>query len=426
MGRVVKNAQSEWRAGWPVLVMGFIGVFWMSAAAGPLSVLVKPIGEEWGWSRGETTLLLSFNALVILLLGPVAGTAIHKYGTIRMALVSSPLAALALVLIGQSGPNLILWYAGWTFFSIVYLGNNVIVWATAVTSAFDKYRGAALAIALGGSAAGHSLLPVLTLKLYELFGIAGAFSVLGFLLLATCLPLLLVHFFRKDREVRSPQNTVAVPSTLKGFTLGRALSSLRFWQLAFGFMSIGSVVGSVAIQFMSFMNDMGISATMAAWIMSLIGPAILFGRFIPAILLDRCSARQVISPIFFAPVVACFMLVNFDGSILMAMLVVVLVGIAMGAEGDLLAYFVGRYFGKENFAQIYAAMFGLFAIVFGSAPAIVGFVYDWTGSYDTTFLVLGSFLVLGTISMLLLGDYPDRIRSTSVEERSSTTDSLEV
>jgi predicted MFS family arabinose efflux permease len=397
---------NEWKTGWPILVIAFTGVFWMSACAGPLAVLVKPISSEWGWSRGETSLIVTINALIILLLGPLAGAWVHKYGPIRMALVGSPLSAISLYLAGQSGPNLMLWYGAWTFFAIVQLGSNIIVGASAITSLFKKNRGAALAVALSGSAAAHAVMPILTLDLYKKYGIGGTFTGLGCLLILTSLPFLLIQFFRQRPEKPAPEAIAAAP-VLKGvLTVMRAMRRPKFWQLTFGFMTIGGVVGSIAIHFQALMTDKGMSMEKAAWIMSLFGPAMLAGRFITGVLLDRCTARQIILPIYSFPVIACFVLANFEGAPGWAIVAVTFAGFAMGAEGDMLAYFIGRYFGTANFAPIYATMFGLFALAFGSFPVLAGFIYDLVGSYDSTYMVFGALLICGTLTMLLLGDYP--------------------
>jgi MFS family permease len=89
-----------------------------------------------------------------------------------------------------------------------------------------------------------------------------------------------------------------------------------------------------------------------------------------------------------------------------AMLVVMFAGLAMGAEGDMLPYFVGRYFGRANFAPIYAVNFGLFAVGYGFLPVLAGYIYDLVGSYGATFLAFGVLMLAVTAAMLLLGAYP--------------------
>jgi predicted MFS family arabinose efflux permease len=155
------------------------------------------------------------------------------------------------------------------------------------------------------------------------------------------------------------------------------------------------------------MTDKGMSMETAAWIMSLFGPASLVGRVATGLMLDRFTSRQVILTTVSFPIVACFMLANFQGSLSSSVVVVIFAGVALGIEGDIMAYFISRYFGIADYASIYAAMLGLFALGYGGIPTIAGFIFDFFGSYGTTYFVLGILSIAAAISMLLLGSYPD-------------------
>ena len=57
-------------------------------------------------------------------------------------------------------------------------------------------------------------------------------------------------------------------------------------------------------------------------------------------------------------------------------------GLAIGAEVDMLGFFVSRYFGRRTFGTLYGLIFALFALGIGVGPAILGFGYDHFHSYD--------------------------------------------
>ena len=67
-----------------------------------------------------------------------------------------------------------------------------------------------------------------------------------------------------------------------------------------------------------------------------------------------------------------------------------LVGMGVGAEGDIITYQVSRYFGLRAFNEIYGYV--LIAYTFGGmiGPLLMGITFDSTGSYS---LVLAAFLV---------------------------------
>ena len=79
----------------------------------------------------------------------------------------------------------------------------------------------------------------------------------------------------------------------------------------------------------------------------------------------------------------------------------------MGAEGDIIAYLVGRYFGLRAFGEIYGYTFAAFTFGGVIGPLLMGIGFDSTGSYQ---LVLGVFVIASLIAVGLinrLGPYQE-------------------
>jgi cyanate permease len=82
-----------------------------------------------------------------------------------------------------------------------------------------------------------------------------------------------------------------------------------------------------------------------------------------------------------------------------------LLGVGIGAEGDIMAYLVSRYFGLRAFGEIYAYVLAIYTLGAVVGPLLMGVSFDSTGSYD---LVLIPFLLLtfaGAVLMTRLGPY---------------------
>jgi MFS family permease len=82
------------------------------------------------------------------------------------------------------------------------------------------------------------------------------------------------------------------------------------------------------------------------------------------------------------------------------------VGLAAGAELDIIAYMTSRYFGMKHYGKLYGGQFVFFAIGSGAAPAVFGSAYDMTGSYEFILYSTAILFVLGALMMLLMGPYP--------------------
>jgi MFS family permease len=84
-----------------------------------------------------------------------------------------------------------------------------------------------------------------------------------------------------------------------------------------------------------------------------------------------------------------------------------LIGLATGAEGDLMPYLTARYFGLRHYGKTYGLLLGVFFLASGIAPFIVGRVFDVSGSYAPALLAASVLFVVGGASLLALGRYPD-------------------
>ena len=77
-----------------------------------------------------------------------------------------------------------------------------------------------------------------------------------------------------------------------------------------------------------------------------------------------------------------------------------LVGLGMGAEGDLIAYLTSRYFGLKAFGELYGYAFGMFVLAGACGALLMGVGFDKTGSYTVPLL---GFLAAIIVAITLFG-----------------------
>jgi MFS family permease len=174
---------------------------------------------------------------------------------------------------------------------------------------------------------------------------------------------------------------------------------------AFFLISVG-FHGSI-IHLVPLLTDLGFSAQSAALVASLAGVSSLIGKVGIGYLLDRCFAPYVAACFFCGFALGLFLLWSgmAGGVVLMA---VVLVGLGLGAELDVMPYVVSRYFGLRAFGEIYSYTFALFTLGGVVGPPLMGAGFDATGSYR---LVLGTFVMAALTAaglMTRLGPYRSR------------------
>ena len=123
------------------------------------------------------------------------------------------------------------------------------------------------------------------------------------------------------------------------------------------------------------------SAKTAAYIASVVGPSLIVGRLITGALLDRIRTTIVAGIIALFPAMCCLLMLNFDGSIAVAIVMAIILGIATGSEGDVLSYIVAEYMGEKNYGALFSVIGGIVGLGFGVAPYVAGLIYDTFGSY---------------------------------------------
>jgi predicted MFS family arabinose efflux permease len=177
-----------------------------------------------------------------------------------------------------------------------------------------------------------------------------------------------------------------------------------FWRLAAAFVIVAAAAGGTIAHIVPLLTDRGIGTSTATAVLSAAGLALVAGRLLAGYLLDRIFAPYVAVAFFLAPLAGILLLFLGSGPIVAA-IATVLVGIGLGAEVDLIAFLLSRYFGMRAFGEIYGYLFALFMLGAGAGPFAMGVAYDVTGSYQSMLAAFAIALVLASGLMAGLPSY---------------------
>jgi len=84
----------------------------------------------------------------------------------------------------------------------------------------------------------------------------------------------------------------------------------------------------------------------------------------------------------------------------------VLIGLAQGAEIDVIAFIIARYFGMTSFAAIYGLSTLFIAAFAGLGGIAFGFAFDHFKSYNQALIGAAVLFLLAAAAYLFLGRYP--------------------
>ncbi|MCH9694555.1 MAG: MFS transporter [Gammaproteobacteria bacterium] len=362
-------------------------------------VFAVAVSSDTGWSRGDVQLGVTIMILMAIVTAPIAGLLVDRFGARRVALVSMPLYGLTLASLSLTGDHLGLYYTGWAVMSVLGAGTLPVTWTRVVTGWFDQNRGVALGITLAGTGVAATLGPSYVTSLIGAYGWRAAYLLLAGTILLISIPALTLLFREKQADSASVarKSSEAVPMVM----------GYRFWVIGIALVLAAAGIAGLITNSVSLLTDRGLTIADAARYAGLIGISVVVGRLVVGVLLDRIWAPLVAAVFLAAPAIAALILSGASVSTLYLSAAMIITGLAAGAELDLLAYLVSRYFGLRRYGTYYGALYIFFSIGAGLAPVSFGLVYDYFGSYTPILNIVAGMSVLGAALMLTLGKYPD-------------------
>lgn len=401
---------NEFKRGFATLLGSFIGI-----AAGvsssyfySLGIFLKPVGADFGWTRGEASLGPLVGTLAAALAAPMTGRAIDRVGPVVMALASMLVLAAGFALLGSVTSGLTSFLVIIGIMSLLNVGSSPMSYSRLLVADFARHRGVALGVALTGTGVGAALLPALLVPYIAAHGWRAGYHELSLMVLLACLPLMLLFMGRLRKSPAGPGavSPMSAPTAGDGAARDGAAGSERIavWRdpvfrllATIFFLAAVAVLGTV-VHFVALLMDAGIAADRAGRVAGIIGLSVIGGRLIAGLLLDRVPAQWVTAGLFISSAVGMVWLAV--GGTAAAIPGALAVGLGVGAEVDLIAYLVSRHFPPTSYGAFYGGVYGAFLLGGAAGPALVGGLYDRSGAYAVPLVV--NAVLLGGASLLAL------------------------
>lgn len=367
-------------------------------------VFVKPIIADTGWSRSQISAAVLWGQLLIALAAPLTGLAVDRFGARRVARFAGPSLGLGVMLIGlfaESAGSFVFLFA---LSFLLGAAQVPVPYVKAVANWYQKRLGLALGSAMILSGAGVALIPPLSAALIDAAGWRMAYVALAIIVWLVSIPSVafLLHeppseTVNSDRNARA-ENAIA----MHGMTLTRAMRTRPFWLIATSFYLISVVVGAGTHVLPIILSDAGFEAQQGSFVMTVVGVAMMIARFGFGALLDRFPASRLTALVFAGAAIGFLCLASGISAITVAV-AAVLIGLALGAEVDALAYLASRAFGRRHLGAVYGALMFCFSFGLGCGPALFGQLFERTGSYQDAFWLAAIAASVAALTILSLG-----------------------
>lgn len=376
---------------------------------GTLGIFLKPIASSFNWSRSDVSLIPVMFLAGVALGAQFIGHIAERIGWSRVIAASIVLMSLG-ILAMAGAPASQPYVVGLSLLiGVVSVATGPAGYLSTIASVFDHRLGMALGLVIFGSALGGAATPIIANGLLVFMAWREAYGVLAFI---TLLAGFAGHqmVFRVLANCKSGIGATRVGQPLlsvgDGITFRETARTFRFWLIVVVASITTSLYAGVMVHLPSYATDQGLSGTNAAEAAGTLGMTVALARLGGGILLDRVFAPMLTLAVFLIGAIGYFLL---GGDIAHEAWrlpwAAILIGIAGGAEGDILPFFVRKYFGTRSFGTIYGVIYS-FAILASAVSAyLYGWTYDLLGSYIPIFQMAAVLFCGCGCAILMLGRY---------------------
>ncbi|SNT12100.1 MFS transporter [Rhodococcoides kyotonense] len=390
---------------WWYVVTGFLTLLFGTTSVNVLfNVLGKPMSEEFGWERSVISNGLSIETLMVGVSIVVLGFLIDRFGPRTPTVPMSLTFGIGLMLMSVLPNSQIAFYALCILIGAGAGAVNPVAHSTVVSAWFQDRRGMALGILMAGLGACGVLMPYLANFVLGITDWRTAFLVVG--ALSTVIPASVYAFVTKmpahHEEVR---RTALKAGKVAGESLWTIARKYRqFWLLAVSIFFVSSATFGLMSQVVPMTTDKGIAQATAVGILSALSFASIVARLLVGYLLDRFYAPIIGSIIFALCGLGAFLMIS-SSNVSVLITAALLVGLGLGAEGDLAAYMCSRYFPQHSYGRVLGSIYFLYAMGSAFGIFLLGQIFRATGSYSAGALPILGLVIVSIVCLLLLGPY---------------------
>jgi MFS family permease len=400
----------ELRTKWRYLVAASVGLAFGATINLYLANTFAPhLLREFGWSKSQFA-LLGEAILAAMITLPIVGRLTDVIGVRRMVAIGVTLTPLVYVAFSEIQGNFLYFFFLNVLQIIVGAATTSLVYSRLIAENFSRARGLAFGIAACAAPAAGALATRTLSTFIDAHGwragylaVAAATAVGGFA------ALLLIPKSTAVREVagggQKRQASRDYPEIL---------ASPAFRRIAMGMLLCNLTLMVQASQLKLILLDRGLAPLTATMMLSLYATGIILGRLVCGVALDRFPTHVVSALSLGLPCIGLFILGAGRLDSASIGVAVMTVGLSMGAELDVLAYLIVRFFKVE----LYSTVFGLVEPVISLSAALGSLLLSVTlkssGGFNLFLYLAAASTLIGSAFFLMLGRISPAARTRTV------------
>lgn len=353
--------------------------------------------KDFGWSLSQFA-LVGMAVLPTLFVLPFVGRITDRYGVRTAAAIGVTGMPLCMIAFSLMTGGFWLYFALYCAMLMVASFTSPIVYTRLVAADFKAARGLALTIVtITPALLGAIAAPLLTWFIELTDWRMGYRLLAAFMVVSGIAVLLLIPPHDKAAEPAPEDKARPAQADFRAI-----LSSPIFW-IIFAGMMLCTLGGALhASQMGVMLRDNKLDAVAAASMIMVYGIGTIVGRIACGLALDKFSTPIVACVSMMLPAFGFAMLATPYDSALVIGAAMLLVGISVGAEADLVSYLVARYFGLNIFSTALSLIYLGFYLAGFIGALVLSTTLQTTGSFALFLALMAGSVALGSLMFLAL------------------------
>ena len=427
--------------GWVVIAVAFITMAVAVNTRTAFSLLFPAILDEFGWQRGVTAAAFSIGFLSSVVLTPLVGVFMDRWGPRVVIPVGATSAALGLVAATYATSPIGLYAT----LGVMVVGASIAmsyhVHSMFLPNWFVRRRGLAIGIAFSGVGVGAIVILPWLQSLIEASGWRHACVAFAVLLVIVVVPLNIVMQRRDPSDLGlQPDGHRAADGAAtshgmadvivdrvwaaRRWTLRSASRTPRFWWIAAAYFTALYAWYSVQVHQTRYLVDTGFDADVAATALGLVGMFGIVGQIGIGALSDRVGREWgwTIALIGYAACYGALIVLDLRPSIELVYFIAAAQGLMGYGIGSLYGVVAIEVFAGPRFATIFSVLSLGGSLGAAAGPWLTGDVFDRTGSYTSAFWLAGALSLVSILCIWMAAPRKVRLAAGVAERRARRPD----
>jgi MFS family permease len=399
---------SEFRRNWRALAACFIGMgSGLSINSFIVSTFAPYLLEEFAWTRAQWA-LLGMTVVLIIACVPIAGRLTDLFGVRRVAGVGAVFFPLSLAGFSMIGGDIRVYFALYVAQTILCCTTTATIYTRLVAEKFHEWRGLALAICASSPAViGAIGSPLVSAFVHSHGWRTGYLAVALYTALGGAIALALTPPALPRTRAHSPAPGEAAS---RGGTYRAIARQPAFWIMLVATFLVSMPHALVASQLKLVVLAQGVDDLTAAMMVSLFAAGVIAGRLMSGLALDWFPPHSVAAFFLGLPAFGLLLLASPLDTVPVLGLAIVLVGLAFGGEGDVIAYLVVRYFGIAVYSTVLGVLTAAMAAASAVGAAVLSVVLKRTDKFDIYLIAAAAAVAAGSLLFQYLGKHKSNQR----------------